>query len=63
MEILYFVSENITGFSVTRDLVNVVYRIRGKWNTRVIPVAWRSLSSAFIKRMNLREEPLNLQGE
>lgn len=49
-------------FLVTRDLVIAVYRARGKWNSRGA-LSSSEVSTAFIKRMNLHKEPLNLQGE
>lgn len=49
-------------FLVTRDLVIAVYRARGKWNSRGA-LSSSGVSTAFIKRMNLHKEPLNLQGE
>lgn len=49
-------------FLVTRDLVIAAYRARGKWNSRGA-LSSSEVSTAFIKRMNLHKEPLNLQGE
>lgn len=49
-------------FLVTRDLVIAVYRARGKWNSRGA-LSLSKVSTAFIKRMNLHKEPLNLQGK
>lgn len=61
---LYFVvSESISAYLlVTRDLVIAVYRARGKWNSRDVAAGLAELGPAFIKRMNLHKEPLNLQG-